>query len=65
MYLKEIEYRFDPRKDNLFKLFVRRFFGYGCPHYLKMSYGFLFSSTVGEQFMPANGFSGFTRGEQC
>ena len=28
MYLKEVEYRFNHRKDNLFKLFLRLYFGY-------------------------------------
>lgn len=31
MYLKEIEYRFNHRKDNLFKLFLQTFFGYVSP----------------------------------
>lgn len=31
MYLKEIEYRFNHRKENLFKLFLRCFFGYVSP----------------------------------
>jgi transposase len=28
MYLKEVEYRFNHRKDNLFKLFINVYFGY-------------------------------------
>ena len=28
MYLKEVEYRFNHRKDNLFKLFINIYFGY-------------------------------------
>jgi hypothetical protein len=28
MYLKEVEYRFNHRKDNLFKLFISIYFGY-------------------------------------
>jgi transposase len=31
MYLKEIEYRFNHRRDNLFKLFLHTFFGYVSP----------------------------------
>jgi transposase len=31
MYLKEIECRFNHRKDNLFKLFLRLYFGYETP----------------------------------
>lgn len=31
MYLKEIEYRFNHRDDNLFKLFLKNFFGYVSP----------------------------------
>ena len=31
MYLKEIEYRFNHRQENLFKLFLRCFFGYVSP----------------------------------
>jgi len=31
MYLKEIEYRFNHRRDNLFKLFLQTFFGYVSP----------------------------------
>jgi len=31
MYLKEIEYRFNHRRDNLFKLFLRIYFGYETP----------------------------------
>lgn len=31
MYLKEIEYRFNYRRDNLFKLFLHTFFGYVSP----------------------------------
>ena len=31
MYLKEIEYRFNHRRDNLFKLFLRLYFGYETP----------------------------------
>ena len=31
MYLKEIEYRFNHRRDNLFKLFLYTFFGYVSP----------------------------------
>lgn len=31
---------------------------------IENGYGFFVSSAVGEQFMPAKGFSGFTRGEQ-
>ena len=31
MYLKEIEYRFNHRKDNLFKLFLHNYFGYVSP----------------------------------
>lgn len=31
MYLKENEYRFNHRKENLFKLFLRCFFGYVSP----------------------------------
>jgi hypothetical protein len=31
MYLKEIEYRFNHRQENLFKLFLRYFFGYVSP----------------------------------
>ncbi|MBS0150364.1 MAG: IS1595 family transposase [Nitrospira sp.] len=31
MYLKEIEYRFTHREENLFKLFLRCFFGYVSP----------------------------------
>lgn len=33
-YLKEIEYRFNHREDNLFKLFWRCFFGYVSPELL-------------------------------
>ncbi len=28
MYLKEVEYRFSPRDDNLLELFVEIYFGY-------------------------------------
>ncbi len=28
MYLKEVEYRFNHRKENLFKLFLHIYFGY-------------------------------------
>jgi transposase len=31
MYLKEVEYRFNHRKDNLFKLFISIYFGYVSP----------------------------------
>ena len=31
MYLKQIEYRFSHRRDNLFKLFLHTFFGYISP----------------------------------
>lgn len=31
LYLKEIEYRFSHRKENLFELFLRCFFGYVSP----------------------------------
>lgn len=31
MYLKEIEYRFNHRQDNLFKLFLKLYFGYVSP----------------------------------
>jgi transposase len=31
MYLKEIEFRFNHRRDNLFKLFLRLYFGYETP----------------------------------
>ena len=31
MYLKEIEYRFNHRKENLFRSFVRVYFGYVSP----------------------------------
>jgi len=31
MYLKEVEYRFNHRKDNLFKLFISIYFGYVYP----------------------------------
>ncbi len=31
MYLKEIEFRFNHRRDNLFKLFLKTFFGYVSP----------------------------------
>ena len=31
MYLKEIEYRFNHRNDNLFKLFLKTYFGYVSP----------------------------------
>lgn len=32
MYLKKIVYRFNHRKENLFKLFLRCFFGYVSPY---------------------------------
>ncbi|MCP9443016.1 MAG: transposase [Nitrospira sp.] len=31
MYLKEMEYRFNHRKENLVELFLRCFFGYVSP----------------------------------
>ena len=31
MYLKEIEYRFNHRDENLFKLFLKLYFGYDSP----------------------------------
>jgi transposase len=31
MYLKEIEYRFNHRKENLFRSFLRVYFGYVSP----------------------------------
>ena len=31
MYLKEIEFRFNHRDDNAFKLFLRAYFGYVSP----------------------------------
>jgi transposase len=31
MYLKEIEYRFNHRDENLFKLFLKLYFGYETP----------------------------------
>jgi len=31
MYLKEIEYRYNHRKENVFKLFLQLYFGYVSP----------------------------------
>ncbi len=31
MYLKEIEYRFNHRRENLFRSFIRVYFGYVSP----------------------------------
>jgi transposase len=31
MYLKEIEYRFNHRKENIFKQFLKIYFGYVSP----------------------------------
>jgi transposase len=31
MYLKEVEFRFNHRRDNLFKIFLRLYFGYETP----------------------------------
>lgn len=32
MYLKEIEYRYNHRQENIFKLFLKIYFGYFSPH---------------------------------
>jgi transposase len=31
MYLKEIEYRYNHRQENIFKLFLKIYFGYVSP----------------------------------
>ncbi len=36
MYLKEIEYRFNHRTENLFKQFLKIYFGYVSPNYFSL-----------------------------